>query len=174
MVDLLDAHLIYYRVQARRGVEGSADGLAARIPGIDELNERVSSAVARVMLADARLGLVPDLHAFAAREACEAFRGLAHPWLVAELRHLDARWSEMPIRREGSTLVVDLTRADPLAAEHLILDYARLRSAEHRHAHTVDAAKDLGLSRRTFYKVAAAIEERLTGAVTPRRRLRAK
>jgi hypothetical protein len=172
MTDLLEAHLVYHRVLARRGEARSVEEIEARLYAIDGLNQPAMSATARVILADARLGAKPDLLAFAARDECEPFRQLVGPWLAAELRHLDARWSEMPIRREGDALVVDLGRPGCLPAEHLILDYARTRAAQGRSSRKIQQAADLSLTRRHYYKVLDAIEERLSGAGRPARQRR--
>ena len=172
MHDLLDAHLIYYRTLARRGDGGAIDRLVEWFPAVDELHEPVLSATARVLLADARLGPLPDLRAFIARDTCEPGRALRDPWLVAELRHLDARWTAQPIYRDGARLVVDLARSTSLPDEHLILDYVRIHGAQKRSTRTVEAAQWVGLSRRTFYKVRDAVDERAAGSARRARRRR--
>jgi tetratricopeptide (TPR) repeat protein len=169
--ELVEAHVIRFRARARAGDRTAIADLEAFMPAVLALEKPVVTATARAVLADALLGEHPDLRAFAARDAAEPEGVPAQPWLVAELRHLHARWERQPIRREANRLVVDLTRASSLESEHMILDFARLGAAESRAHRVEDAAPDLGLSRRTFFKVRAAVKTRLAGEGTkPRRR----
>jgi hypothetical protein len=171
-VELLEAHQIYYRVLARRGDPRGVDGLSAIQPGVDGLGQPIASARARVIMADARLGDRPDIAAYLAREECEAARSLVGPWLVAELRHLDRRWSEMPIRREGNRLVIDLGRRGCLQTEHAILDHARVASARTRERKKTRQAEDLCLSRRNFYKLLDNLKSQASGGGKKQRRRR--
>jgi hypothetical protein len=171
--ELLDAHLIHYRLEARRGDREAADRLLERLPGIDGLGQPVASAVARVIVADARLGTTPDARAFAARDEAEPFRAIADPWLAAEFRHLDTRWSEMSIRRERGGLFVDLARAGCLPSEHLILDLARLRAAESRSRQKTKVAAELCLKRRNYYRLKEEVDAALSGALRRRPKIKA-
>jgi tetratricopeptide (TPR) repeat protein len=168
---LLDAHLIRYRAMARSGDPHGLSGLRQTAGVIDELREPAALATARAILADALLGARPDLASFVARDEAERGRSLAHPWLHAELRNLEARWASKGIRREGGRLVVDLARAGCLPSERLILDYARMEAAKDRAARVEDAAPELCLSRRAFFKLAAALKGQVGGSgPRPRRR----
>jgi len=169
--ELIEAHIIRYRARARAGDSSAVADLQAFLPAVDAIENPVVSATARVIFADAALGKLPNLQAFAAYDAAMSTGVPSQPWLAAELRHLDERWKQQPIRREANNMVIDLTKTTSLEAEHIILDFARITTAESRARRIEDAAPELGLSRRTFFKVRAAVKARLAGEGTkPRRR----
>jgi tetratricopeptide (TPR) repeat protein len=159
--DLLEAHLLACRARARTGDVDAIDALDALLPAIDALNQAPLSATARVVKADALLGL-DHPRAFVARDEAEPGRALRGPWLQAEFRHLDDRWSTQVIRREGSRLVVDFAAGTPcLSTAHLLVDYASLDSVSKTATRKTDAARLLCLTRRNYYKVKAGVEARL-------------
>ena len=172
--DLLEAHLIAYRARARSGDASAIDAIERLLPAVDALDQGPLSATARVLKADALLGL-DQTRAFVARDEAEAGRALRGPWLQAELRHLDERWSTQVVRREGSRFVVDFAVGSPcLSAAHLLLDYASLESVATKTTRKTEAAQMLCLKRRHFYKVKADVEARLLAspAKTRPRRVR--
>jgi hypothetical protein len=167
--DLLEAHLISCRARARAGDASALEGIESLLPAIDALEQGPLSATARVLKADALLGL-DQTRAFVARDEAEAGRALRGPWLQAELKHLDGRWSTQVVRREGSRFVVDFAMGVPcLPAAHLLLDYASLESVETKTTRKTEAARMLCLKRRNFYKVKADVEARLLASPTKTR-----
>jgi tetratricopeptide (TPR) repeat protein len=156
--DLVEAHVILGRARARAGDASGVGTLEAFLRAVNELGQPADFARARVLRADAWLG--HDLpRAMAARDEAEPARALVCPWIAVELAELDRRWEREPVRSEGGRLVFDPSRGVlPRAIAETILDYYLTSEARAGAPSTTEAARRLGVDRRTFYKVRSAVE----------------
>jgi hypothetical protein len=104
------ARILMARARARAGDRAALDELEDISRDADLAKRPIEAATIAVQAADALLSIdVP--RAFRARDEIEQYRALRGQWINAEFRQLDARWSAMPIRREGSSLIVDTNGA---------------------------------------------------------------